>query len=96
MYVSPGKGLSFQYRTATNGSSGAAVGVAGVAPQRLRISRRGSTFTGYRQATDGSWIQVGTVNIAMGTNVYIGLALTSHDNTRVANAEFTDVVLTPR
>ena len=96
MYVSPGKGLSFQYRTATNGSSGAGVGVAGVAPQRLRISRRGSTFTGYRQAADGSWLQVGTVNITMGTNVYIGLALTSHDNARLANAEFADVVLTPR
>lgn len=96
MYVSPGKGMSFQYRTSTNGSSGAGVGVAGVAPQRLRISRRGATFTGYYQAADGSWVQVGTVTISMGANVYVGLALTSHDNTRLANAEFADVVLTPR
>jgi hypothetical protein len=95
MYVSPGKGLSFQYRTATNGASGAAAGIAGVAPQRIRITRRGNTLTGYRQASDGSWLQVGTVTMSMATNVYIGLAVTSHDNTRVANAEFADVVLTP-
>jgi regulation of enolase protein 1 (concanavalin A-like superfamily) len=94
IYVTPGKGISFQYRATTGGPSGAGVGVTGSAPKRLRISRRGSTLTGYLQNADGSWRQVGSASIVMGTSVYVGLAVGSHDNSQLATASFTDVVLT--
>lgn len=94
IYVTPGKGISLQYRGTTGGTSGAGVGVTGSAPKRVRISRRGSTLTGYLQNADGGWTQVGSASIAMGASVYVGLAVGSHDNTQLATASFTNVVLT--
>jgi regulation of enolase protein 1 (concanavalin A-like superfamily) len=94
IYVTPGKGISFQYRTATNGTSAAATGISGTAPKRIRISRRADTFSGYKQNTDGTWTLVGSATITMNSTVYIGMAVSSHDNTRTATATFDSVDLT--
>jgi hypothetical protein len=91
MLVSAAKGLSFQYRTASGGTSinipGALVG----APEWVRIVRAGSTITGYTSSNGSSWTRVGSASITIGSTVYIGLAVTSHDNTRVVTASFDSV-----
>ena len=38
-----------------------------------------------------SWTQVGTVTIALGTTVEIGLAVSSHDTSKVCTATFDQV-----
>jgi hypothetical protein len=55
--------------------------------------RAGNTLTGY-YTTDGAvWTQLGSVDIAMGSTVYVGLAVTSHNNGAVSNATFDTVYL---
>ena len=51
-------------------------------------------FTGYLSADGFSWDMQGTENIQMSSNVYIGLALTSHDVALTCEAKFTNVTTT--
>ena len=96
LFVTPAKGISFQYRASTGGTSAAAVSLVGTAPQRIRLTRRGSTIAGYVQDSGGSWITAGTRSITMGSTVYIGLAVTSHDVAQLATAQFEGLATTPR
>ena len=96
MLVSPRKGLAFQRRKATGGSSTNTDGGAGVAPAWVKLERRGNTITAYRSANGVSWTLVGSDTFAMGATVYVGLAVTSHDATRLATVTFDNVTVTPR
>ena len=92
MFLTAGNGLAFQRRTATSGISEHSSGGGGVAPFWVRIVRSGNLMSAYR-STDGlSWVQVGsTTTISMSTNVFIGLAVTSHNNSTSCAATFDNV-----
>jgi glucose/arabinose dehydrogenase/regulation of enolase protein 1 (concanavalin A-like superfamily) len=95
MFITPGAGADFQRRT-TNGGNTASSALAGiVAPYWVRVTRRGKTLTGSISADGVHWVQVGQVNINMGSSVYLGLAVTSHDNTALCTASFNGVTATP-
>ena len=64
-------------------------------PTWVRVTRVGNTFTGYRSTNGTSWTNMGSVTIAMGTNTYIGLAVTSHIDGTLCTGTFTDVTATP-
>jgi hypothetical protein len=51
-------------------------------------------FTGYSSANGTTWDMLGTENIPMGANTYIGLALTSHDADLTCQAVFSNVTTT--
>jgi regulation of enolase protein 1 (concanavalin A-like superfamily) len=93
MFVSAAKGLAFQRRTTTGGTS-TSTGAPGAAPIWVRMTRAGSTFTA-AWSTDGAvWTTLGTDTIAMGASAYIGLAVTSHNSSQLAHASFDSVVVT--
>jgi len=79
-----GGGDAFQWRPVTDqaSSSSHVVGdnVQVLTPACVRLVRTGNMFSGFVYA-NGQWVQEGqTVTIAMPEMVYIGLAVTSHDN----------------
>jgi hypothetical protein len=90
--VSLGNGVAFQRRlladTASEGDT-----VAGVtAPQWLRLTRSGNTFTAEYSANGNSWTTLGTPQtIMMGASPYVGLCLTSHNVNATCTAEFSNV-----
>ncbi|HXJ71210.1 MAG TPA: lamin tail domain-containing protein, partial [Candidatus Dormibacteraeota bacterium] len=43
----------------------------------LRVTRSGSTFTGYTGVDGTSWIQLGSVTISMSGTIYIGMAVSA-------------------
>jgi hypothetical protein len=89
MLVSAAAGTSFQSRTASGGlSASISGGAAIVAPEWLKVVRVGNVFTGYQSKDGVTWQSVGKTTIQMGASVSIGLAVTSHDNTKVATAKF--------
>ena len=92
--VSPGHGVSFQYRASAGGSaaeSGTADEVSR-APYWVRLRRVGNVFTAYVSANGQSWRQQGSsVTIAMGASVYAGLAVSSHDAWSLTTAAFSNV-----
>ena len=80
MALTPGNGLTFQRRLATDGLSTSTVGGAGAAPYWVKIVRSGNTLTGYKSTDGVAWVLVGSDTVAMASNVYVGLVVTSHND----------------
>lgn len=87
-----GNGIAFQHR-ATTGRTSATVGATGNVPHWIRLVRSGNTFTGYRSVDGNTWTQVGTATISMAAQVRVGLAVTSHQSTYTAYADFSQVTV---
>lgn len=62
----------------------------------FKIARAGNVFTASYSSTGTTWTQLGSPQtIAMGSTVYVGLPITSHDNHNTATALIDNVVTTP-
>jgi PKD repeat protein len=93
MLVTPLNGAGFQRRTVTGGSS-TTTKVSGItAPVWVRLVRSGNVVTGYRSADGLTWTPVGSATFAMGSTVYVGLAVTSHTNTALSSGVFDGVTV---
>lgn len=91
--VSPGNGVAWQYRSTTGGNSSNNNTTGLNAPYWVRLVRSGNTFTGYRSANGSTWTQIGSTTISMTSTVQVGLAVTSHNNSRLCAATFDNVTL---
>ena len=86
--VTPGNGVTWQYRSSPGGGSAyAATGGLG-APYWVKLMRSGNTFTGYRSADGTSWTQQGTATFPMASTADVGLAVTAHNNSSLCTAVF--------
>ncbi len=93
----PAHGLSFQRRPVA-GQASANTDVASIdLPHWVKLTRKGNIFT-MQQSEDGvTWVDVTPatpVDITMNANVYIGLAVCSHDAGIVTAAEMSNVSTT--
>lgn len=93
MFVSAGKGLAFQRRTATNQISSHTTGGGGTAPKWVRLTRIGDEFTAYHSANGTDWVRVGSDTIPMASTIYVGLAVSSHVDNVAATTAFTDTAV---
>ena len=90
--VTPGNGVTWQYRTSTGGNSGNNNTTGFSAPYWVKLVRSGNTFAGYRSPDGVTWTQQGTSQtISMASTAYIGLALTSHNSSSLCTAIFDNV-----
>ena len=64
--VTPGNGVTWQYRSTAGGNSANSANSGLSAPYWVRLVRSGNTFIGYRSANGVTWTQQGTTTIAMG------------------------------
>jgi hypothetical protein len=95
MVVTPAQGVSFQRRPGTGATSLNTDAAGLAAPYWVKIERDlAGNFTGYSSANGTTWTMLGTENIPMGANVYIGLALTSHDAALTCQAVISNVTTT--
>jgi hypothetical protein len=94
MDITPGAGATFQYRSATGGSttSSSAAGIA--APYYVSLVRTGNTLTGSYSPDGVTWTPLGSVSVTMGSTVYIGLADTSHTTSTLNYTTFDSVSFT--
>jgi len=76
--VSPGKGIAVQCRAATGGVSANAALTSGTAPEWLRLTRSGHTFTAFASENGTTWRMPGSTAVTMGAQVLVGLPVTSH------------------
>ncbi len=104
MAITPtvGQGVAFQNRVTTSGDSFSAHHDVGLSyPCWVRLVRQGNQITAYYSENGVNWVQVppGTggdasqnpQTILMSPNIYIGLALTSHNANATCIAEFSNV-----
>ncbi len=92
--ISPANGIAFQRRVTTGGTSTTSAGPLVAAPYWLRLTRTNNTFIGYQSSNGVTWIAVGTNAITMTSNVFVGIAVTAHNNALANTATFTDVTVT--
>jgi hypothetical protein len=57
----------------------------------VRLVRRGDTVSGYASADGENWTRVAVARVALGEQVLVGLAVTSHDNSALCTATFDNV-----
>ena len=89
--VSSARGLAFQRRLTQGGLSTHTSGPAATAPAWVKITRSGNVFTASSSTNGSSWTVIGSETIVMPSSVYIGLALTSHNDSVLATATFDGV-----
>jgi VCBS repeat-containing protein len=94
MVLTAGNGAAFQYRSTTGGSSSHVSGGSASAPLWVKIVRSGGTLTGYRSDDGSNWTQVGSTGSSMAGGVYIGLAVTSHNDGAICTATMDNVSVT--
>jgi hypothetical protein len=92
--VTSGNGVAFQSRTTAGASSLHTSGANAVAPYWVKLVRVGSTLSGYQSADGTNWTLIGSQTIDLGQNVFIGLAVTAHNNSALNASTFTDVSVT--
>jgi hypothetical protein len=89
----PGRDLGEPLARSTTGGAiaswGANFSPAGI-PVWLRITRAGSTLTGYRSANGMNWTQVSQATIALPVGLLVGMGVNAHDSTTRATGTFTD------
>ncbi|WP_136079130.1 DUF1349 domain-containing protein [Pontiella desulfatans] len=92
--ITIGNGSSFQYRTATDGSSGNTTpGDGMVVPYWVKVVRSNDTFTGYSSSNGTNWNQIGTQSISMQDDICMGLSVTSHTTGTLCTATFDNVTV---
>jgi regulation of enolase protein 1 (concanavalin A-like superfamily) len=92
--VTPDNSCSQQYRNMAGGPSASTdwSGAAVRAPYWVRVTRTGTMFKTETSPDGKTWTALGADrNIPMVTNVYIGLAVTSHNPGAYSTAEFSNV-----
>jgi hypothetical protein len=103
VYITFGNGCRFQARLDTDvaATSDTAVVIAEqtaiTAPYWIKLERDAAgNFRGYYSADGAAWRQMSwnPQNITMSSSVYIGLAVTSHNNNAVCQVKFSNVTIT--
>jgi hypothetical protein len=87
------RGIAFQRRSTANGISTHTAGPIAAPPGWLRLGRVGDTISAYFRASPGApWTLVGRqVLPGLPSNVYVGLAVSSHVDGALATAQFDNV-----
>jgi len=91
-YVPYSGNINFHWRSSTGGSTNWADKSGTRQPRWVRLTRTGNTFRSYTSANGSTWTQVGSdTTISMAANVYIGIAVTSHNDGVLCTGVFSNV-----
>ena len=96
IFVTPGSGITFQWRS-TAGAASSNSTISGLtAPYWVKLTRSGNAFTGYYSTNGVNWTQLGSSQtITMGSSVLAGIATTSHDNANSGVSTYSQVSVVP-
>jgi len=92
IFVTPGKGIAFQRRAASGGTS-VSTTIAGAPPAYLKLSRAGNVVTASTSADGAAWKIVGQQTLPTSGPVWVGFAVSSHDATQPATATFDRIIV---
>jgi len=95
--ITPDHGVSFQRRPVAGQASANTDASGIVTPYWLRLTRTGNVFAAQTSADGTAWADIvvsPALEITMASNVYIGLAVTSHDAAISTVAQFSNISTT--
>lgn len=92
LYLKAGSGMEFEHR----GQSDSTVDWAGneTAPFWLRLVRQGQWIRAYKSSDGLNWIEVGSDQIKMRGKIYLGLGVSSWNNSKLTTSIFDNVNVT--
>jgi regulation of enolase protein 1 (concanavalin A-like superfamily) len=93
MLISVGNGVAFQRRPVTGGNSEHTDGGSARAPEFLRLTRSGTTVSAYSSWDGQDWRLIGTDTISLSGDIYVGLAVSSHETGTLATGVFDNVAV---
>ena len=92
LFLSPTNGISLQGRTVTGGSSITVNHIGGLLPpQWLMLVRSSSNINGYQSVDGTNWSWIGTQTNSIASSYYIGMAVTSKNDTATNTSTFDNV-----
>jgi hypothetical protein len=97
LVVTPGNGVSFQYRLTAGADCGSLAEAGLTAPYWVKLTRTGDVFTAQYSADGVVWEEIvieAGVEVALGDPVYIGLAVTSHSDGVMTMGSFSNIETT--
>jgi fibronectin type 3 domain-containing protein len=89
--ITPGNGARLQWRSTSGQNASDTAGPAVTAPYWVKLVRSGNTFTSLVSSDGQSWTTIGSTTITMANSVYIGLAVTAHNNGALNSSTFANV-----
>ena len=89
--VSYSKGLAFQRRPSSSGTSLNTAGEFAAAPRWVRLVRAGTLVTAYSSVDGVSWTAIGSETIQLGATAYVGVATTSHNSWALTTVKVSQV-----
>lgn len=96
MAICPSGQIVGQRRSTTGGSSAVTYGsYTSGTPTWVKINRTGDTFTTSYSSDGATWNVLATYSVTMASNIYIGLALTSHIDGTLCTSAIDNVAVTP-
>jgi hypothetical protein len=82
-------GCFLEYRSFTNGLSSTTGSFPANYPNTwLRLKRVGNLFTSYAGYDGQNWTTLGSIGIAMPSQIFLGLSVSSHNSSRSTTAQF--------
>lgn len=94
MATTPSNNSGLVYRSTSGGTSTYVGGAYSWLPLWLKVARSGNTFSCYQSEDGSSWALVGTVNVTLASNAYVGLAVTSHNDGTLCSATVDQISFT--
>ena len=89
-------GVYLQARTSVGaGTSDVATNAALRPPYWLRLARVGNVFTASTSPDGSAWTTLGSTSVTMGANVYVGMAATSHDASKLGTTTMDNLNVSP-
>ncbi|GIO15702.1 hypothetical protein J19TS2_52570 [Cohnella xylanilytica] len=93
MALTPGHGSIYQSRLQPGGASTLTNGSSTAAPYWVKLVRDESGISAFDSSDGTNWMPIKRETIALPETVYFGLAVTSHTNSRLAEATFDHVTI---
>lgn len=92
--VTPGNGATFQMRLAKAANALDVTITPGItAPHWVRLTRQGELFSAFSSADGESWTTMGSANVSLGRQAYVGFAVSSHNEQKLCHAQFDHITV---
>jgi len=93
--VTAGGGSAFQWRPTADNASRNTDGPTVSIPFWVKLARAGDSFTGFVSSDGKNWQRVDTITVSMKKTIYVGLALSAHNNAALNSTLFDNITVTP-
>ena len=88
VYITPGNGINFSYRTTTGGQTTNVLGPSITGSMYLKLAINNQNVTAYYSSNGSSWTSLGSCSLNLTSNYYTGFCVNSSNTTSTMATQF--------